>query len=135
MTLSSLALSVFVGLLPLAVLTGCQTLDHSQPTTDKTPQARTVAKPQISPELLARYKWHLDSAVANHYDEQGKLITREPISDFYHPAYPISFMIFSQSENSHISFSSSCNGSGAPYFLSKDNTLKGLYLFLSTQSC
>lgn len=89
----------------------------------------------ISTKLLANYKWHLESAVANHYDEQGKLMNREPISDFYHPDYPISFEIFSQSENSIISFGSNCNGSGAPYFLLDDNTLKVGMIISTMMGC
>lgn len=102
-----------------------------------------MAKPLLSPpiglpistKLLANYKWHLESAVANHYDEQGKLMNREPISDFYHPDYPISASFESWPNNQYVSFSSGCNGSRAPYFLLNDNTFKVGTIISTVMGC
>ncbi|GAA0310599.1 META domain-containing protein [Psychrobacter aestuarii] len=126
-------------------LFGCQTMNNAPPANDKTLSTPTTLS--VSPELLARYEWHLDSAVANHYDAQGKLTDREPISDFYHPDYPISFEIsydpdrpvsfevFNQSKNESIYFSSNCNASSAPYVLSKDNTLEVGMIISTMMGC
>lgn len=77
----------------------------------------------ISNELLEHYQWQLVSAVSNTFDDNGILITRAPIGDFYHPDFPIS-LSFSDSRDQYASFYANCNyGIGGPYALLKDNTL------------
>ena len=88
--------------------------------------SRNLFKPTglpISNELLERYKWRLVSGTSNNYDDNGKLISRTPISDFYYPDFPIT-LYFSAERDQYASFQANCNnGIGGPYALLKDNTL------------
>ncbi len=76
----------------------------------------------INNELLERYWWRLVSAASNNYDNNGRLISRTPISDFYYPDFPIT-LNFSAERDQYASFQANCNGVGGPYALLKDNTL------------
>ncbi len=88
--------------------------------------SRNLFKPTglpISNELLERYKWRLVGGTSNNYDDNGKLISRTPISDFYYPDFPIT-LYFSAERDQYASFQANCNnGIGGPYALLKDNTL------------
>ncbi|WP_367110951.1 META domain-containing protein [uncultured Psychrobacter sp.] len=77
----------------------------------------------ITNELLEQYHWQLVSAVSNTYDNYSRMI-RKPLGNFYHPNYPVSVSFRSDPDSQYVSFSSDCNGSGAPYLLLKDRTLK-----------
>lgn len=83
----------------------------------------TLTDLSITNELLAQYHWQLVSAVSNTFDDNGQIIARKPIGNFYHPNYPISVSFGSNLDRQYVHFSSNCNGSGASYTLSKDNTL------------
>ncbi|GAA0310586.1 META domain-containing protein [Psychrobacter aestuarii] len=76
----------------------------------------------LSPELLARFDWHLVSAVRQQYDAQGN-IDKEPISDFYHPKHPIAFGFDGDTPNSLMTFDKNCNYIFARYFLMENNML------------
>ena len=134
-------LLIFTSLSVAVALASCQStsvLDSKQTTTlsmistkdkpirtDKSivKESPILAALSITNELLAQYDWQLVSAVSNTFDANGQIITRKPIGNFYHPNYPISVSFGSNLDNQYVYFSSSCNGSGAPYTLSKDNTL------------
>lgn len=77
----------------------------------------------LSPELLARFDWHLVSAIRQQYDAQGNLINKEPISDFYHPKHPISFAFDGDAPNPLMTFDKNCNYIFARYFLMENNML------------
>lgn len=77
----------------------------------------------IDKALLERYDWQLKSAVRNISDDNGKIISRQPIGDFYHPAFPVSLQFIGYGDSQYAFFSSSCNGVGGPYILMKDHTL------------
>jgi len=78
----------------------------------------------IDNELLERYHWRLINAVSYDYDNQGNLVSKKLIGDFYHPDFPISLDFFSNADYQTISFSANCNGIGAPYILTQDYQLK-----------
>ncbi|TXD98409.1 hypothetical protein ES754_05690 [Psychrobacter frigidicola] len=78
----------------------------------------------ITDELLADYQWRLVNAVKNKYDNNGKLVSKALISDFYHPDFPISLSFPDYNNNQYASFYSNCNyGVGGSYALLEDNTL------------
>lgn len=77
----------------------------------------------IDNALLERYQWRLVSAVSNIFDDNGTIVSRTPIGDFYHPDFPVSLIFLSHSDGQYAFFSSSCNGVGGPYILTRDNTL------------
>ncbi|WP_367109849.1 META domain-containing protein [uncultured Psychrobacter sp.] len=131
---------LIISLLSSIVLLGCQSTStaNSQQsttvsiistkeqsnTTDETAMKKALPSLPITNELLEQYHWQLVSAVSNTYDDNGRLI-RASVGNFYHPDYPISVNFGSYPDNSqYASFSSDCNGSGAPYLLLKDHTLK-----------
>ena len=89
----------------------------------------------LNPELLERFDWHLVSAVANHYDEQGKRINREPISDFYHPKHPISFGFNGYMPKSLMTFDKNCNQILGYYFLMDNNILVLGHIIQTAMSC
>ena len=89
----------------------------------------------ISNELLERYQWRLVSGVSNDYNNDGKLTSRTPISDFYYPDIPIT-LSFSADRDQYASFYANCNyGIGGPYALLKDNTLLIGYGTQSVMGC
>ncbi len=103
-----------------------------------TGMAKTLPAPTglpINAELLKRYDWHLVSAVDNHYDDKGLLVSRKPIGNFYHPDWSISVTFRDDSDQTYVSFNSGCNGSGAPYFLLDDNTLKVGMIISTMMGC
>ena len=89
----------------------------------------------ITNELLERYNWRLVSAVHNTFDDNGKIISRQLISDFYYHNHPISLEFRSSPDNPYVAFSADCNGSSASYFLLKDNTLKVSNILSSAMDC
>ena len=89
----------------------------------------------INRALLERYNWRLNSASRNTFDEKGQITSRQPINSFYHPSYPISLEFRNSSDSPYVAFSSNCNGSSAPYFLLKDNTLKVSNILSSAINC
>jgi len=87
---------------------------------------KSFAKPAglpITHELLEAYQWRLVSALSPSYDDHGKLLSKAPIGDFYHPDFPIT-LGFSNTKEQYASFYSNCNyGIGGIYALLKDHTL------------
>ena len=77
----------------------------------------------IDNALLERYDWQLKSAVRNTFDENGKVISRQSIGDFYHPEFPVSLIFRGYDDSQYASFNSNCNGVGGPYILMTDHTL------------
>ncbi len=93
-------------------------------TFDGTP--RTFKEPTglpIDKALLERYDWRLVSAVRNTINDKGQVISRESIGHFYHPEFPVSLKFRGYDDSQYAFFSSSCNGIGGPYILTKDYTL------------
>ena len=88
----------------------------------------------ITNELLEKYEWQLVSAMSRAYDDNRQL-TKAPIGDFYHPDYPVSVSFSSHLDSQTIHFSSNCNGSGASYTLSKDNTLRVADIVSTDMGC
>ena len=89
----------------------------------------------INKSLLERYNWRLNSASRNTFDEKGQITSQQPINSFHHPSYPISLEFRNSSDSPYVAFSSNCNGSSAPYFLLKDNTLKVSNILSSAINC
>ena len=77
----------------------------------------------IDKALLERYDWELKSAVRNTFDDKRKVISRQSISDFYHPEFPVSLQFRGYDDSQYASFNSNCNGVGGPYILMTDHTL------------
>lgn len=89
----------------------------------------------ITNELLKRYQWRLASGTSNNYENNGKLISRAPISDFYYPDITI-LLSFSADRNQYASFYADCNqGIGGPYALLKDHTLLIGYGLQTVMGC
>ncbi|WP_131667587.1 hypothetical protein [Psychrobacter pygoscelis] len=92
-------------------------------------QPKVLAEPSglpITKAILEEYQWRLVSAASNHYDEDGKLVSREPIGDFYHPDFPVTLRFKGYPDSRHwqeASFNSNCNEVGGPYALLEDYTL------------
>ncbi|WP_367105323.1 hypothetical protein [uncultured Psychrobacter sp.] len=77
----------------------------------------------ITNELLERYQWRLVSGTSNNYNDDGQLISRTPINNFYYPDIPV-LLSFSADRDQYASFYADCNqGIGGPYALLKDHTL------------
>ncbi|MFT5119923.1 MAG: hypothetical protein ACI9ST_000587 [Psychrobacter glaciei] len=127
---------------------GCQsTATTSTLQTDKNEDINHLisagsAKPLASPtglpinsELLERFDWQLVSAVRNTFNDKGQIVSRQPISDFYFPNHPISLEFRTSPDSPYIAFNSGCNGSSAPYFLLRDNTLKVSNILSSAMNC
>ena len=89
----------------------------------------------IDKALLERYKWRLVSAVRNTFNDKGQIVSRQPISDFYFPNHPISLEFRTSPDSPYVAFNSGCNGSSAPYFLLRDNTLKVSNILSSAMNC
>ena len=89
----------------------------------------------IDKALLERYKWRLVSAVRNTFNDKGQIVSRQPISGFYFPNHPISLEFRTSPDSPYIAFNSGCNGSSAPYFLLRDNTLKVSNILSSAMNC
>ncbi len=89
----------------------------------------------ITNELLERYNWRLVSAVHNTFDDNRKIISRQPISDFYYPNHPISLEFRNSPDGPYVAFNADCNGSSAPYFLLTDNTFKVSNILSSAINC
>jgi len=143
MTLSFIKLPlIFITSIIVTALTGCQSPSVSSPqqtiatSTDAIQNhsrltGETAVKNafpthtdlSITNELLEQYHWQLVSAMSNTYDD-NKQLTRAPISDFYHPDYPISVSFGHSLDSQTVHFSSECNGSGATYTLLEDYSFK-----------
>ena len=89
----------------------------------------------IDKALLERYKWRLVSAVRNTFNDKGQIVSRQPISGFYFPNHPISLEFRTSPDSPYVAFNSGCNGSSAPYFLLRDNTLKVSNILSSAMNC
>ena len=89
----------------------------------------------IDKALLERYDWKLKSAVHNTFDDKGQVVSRQPISDFYFPNHPILLEFRNSIDSPYVAFNSGCNGSSAPYFLLRDNTLKVSNILSSAMNC
>lgn len=105
-------------------------------TFDGTP--RTFREPTglpIDKTLLERYDWRLVSAVRNTINDKGQVVSRRPISDFYFPNHPILLEFRTSPDSPYVAFNSGCNGSSAPYFLLRDNTLKVSNILSTAMNC
>ena len=89
----------------------------------------------IDKALLERYDWELKSAVRNTFNDKGQIVSRQPISGFYFPNHPISLEFRTSPDSPYVAFNSGCNGSSAPYFLLRDNTLKVSNILSSAMNC
>ena len=136
-----------IGLLPLLISKSANTqittknlvvkIENGNTLTfDGTP--RTFKEPtglSIDTALLERYDWRLVSAVRNTFNDKGQIVSRQPINDFYFPNHPVLLEFRASPDSPYVAFNSGCNGSSAPYFLLRDNTLKVSNILSTAINC